>query len=202
NDKPYRFAVRIEPTGLQLGGVVVGVKFTSFTNCLIGHQIIQVQTEDNSVIVGAERLGTILTTGEEANMIVREATADTLHEQLEISLPKSEGGDGLSSLRVWIIRAGDMIVIVSEGAEPSSIMGFTFEHQTVGPLTGILNAAAKTLAAGKSNRLKFIHLIGPGIKLDNCFSSLRIDEFGLIGVNGVVTAHTKTTKSSTNQETS
>jgi hypothetical protein len=156
-----------------------------------------VQTKNDSVIVGAERLGTILTTGEETNVVIRETAANTLHEQLKISLAKSEGRDGLSGLRVWIVRAGDMVIIVSKGAEPSGVMSFTFEHQTVSPLGGVLNTAAETLAAGKSNRLEFIHLIRPKIELDNCFSGLRIDELGLVGVYWMVAAHLNTTKSST-----
>ena len=86
-----------------------------------------------------------------------------------------------------------MVIIVSKSAEPSGIMGFTFKHQTVSPLAGVLNAAAESLAAGKCNRLEFVHLVGPGMKLDNCFSGLRIDELRLIGVYWMVAAHFNTT---------
>ena len=126
-------------------------------------------------------------------MVIREAAADALHKQLEISFPKSKGGNGLSSLRVRVIRAGHMVIIVSKSTEPGGVMSFTFEHQTISPLAGILNAAAETLAAGESNRLEFVHLVGPGMKLDNCFSSLRIDELGFVGIYRMVATHFSTT---------
>jgi hypothetical protein len=74
--------------------------------------------------------------------------AKTLHPELKITLPKGKGGSLLACFRVGRNHTGNVRVIVRNGGKPNLIGGviLSLKHTTIGPLPGIIQATAYTLA--------------------------------------------------------
>ena len=108
------------------------------------------------MVMGPEGLTAILTGGEETNMVIRERFAEPLHEQLKITLPKSERRRSKASIRITIVRDRNMVIIISERHKVCRIMILQFKHTTICPLTAILQAASNALSAGDLNKINNI----------------------------------------------
>ena len=100
-----------------------------------GNQVIKMQTKENCMIMRPESSGTVLATHKKPNSIIRETLTQTLHKKLKIPLAKGKGGQGLTSLRITIIGARDVLLIVRQSHKITGIMILQLQHTTIGPLS-------------------------------------------------------------------